>query len=69
MSVTLLGHLELADRNIDRAQALLEQSVVLHDALGNRLYLPWSPEGLDQAAAAVSEWQRTAYLGGARDAL
>jgi hypothetical protein len=32
MSVTLLGHVELADGNIDRPQALLEQSVVLHDA-------------------------------------
>lgn len=64
-----LGRVELADGNIDRAETLLTENVGLHEAIGNPLYVPWSLEGLAGVAAARGEWQRVAYLSGARDAL
>jgi hypothetical protein len=69
MSLTMLGHVELADGDHTRAQALLTEAASLFSDTGNLMYLQWCLEGLAGAAAARGDYRRAAELDGARDAL
>ena len=69
MSLMLLGHVDLADGDNTRAQALLAEAASLFQATGNLMYLPWCLEGLAGLAAAQGDYERAAELDGARDAL
>ena len=55
MSLTLLGHLRLAEGDPDRAQAELAEAAALFAATGNLVYLPWCLEALAGVAVARSE--------------
>ena len=52
MSLTLLGHVDLADGDGPQAQARLAEAAVLFQSTGNMVYLPWCLEGLAGVAAA-----------------
>jgi hypothetical protein len=69
MSLTVLGHVSLADSDHTRAQALLAEAASQFADTGNLMYLPWCLEGLAGVAAARGDHQRAAELDGARDAL
>jgi hypothetical protein len=69
MSLTLVGHVDLADGDHARAQALLADAAALFADTGNLMYLQWCLEGLAGAAAARGDYERAAELDGARDAL
>lgn len=69
MTLTMLGHVELADGALDQAQALLGESAALFQAIGNPLFLSWCLEGLAGVTAAQGRGGRAAQLCGARDAL
>jgi hypothetical protein len=69
MSLTLVGHVDLADGDHTRAQALLADAASLFADTGNLMYLQWCLEGLAGAAAARGDYERAAELDGARDAL
>jgi hypothetical protein len=69
MSLTMLGHVELAAGDHTRAQALLTEAASLFSDTGNLMYLQWCLEGLAGAAAARGDYRRAAELDGARDAL
>jgi hypothetical protein len=65
MSLTLVGHADLADGDHTRVQDLLADAASLFADTGNLMYL----EGLAGAAAARGDCERAAELDGARDAL
>ena len=69
MSLTLVGHVNLADGDHARAQALLAGAASLFAGTGNLMYVQWCLEGLAGAAAARGDYERAAELDGARDAL
>jgi hypothetical protein len=69
MSLMLLGHVNLAEGDNVRAQAVLAEAGALFQATGNMVYLPWCLEGLASLAAAQGDYERAAELAGARDAL
>ena len=69
MSLTLAGHIDLADGDHTRAQALLADAASLFADTGNLMYLQWCLEGLAGTAAARGDYERAAELDGARDAL
>ncbi len=69
MSLMLLGHLDLAEGDATGAQAALAEAGSLFQATGNMVYLPWCLEGLASLAAAQGDYERTAEIDGARDAL
>ncbi len=69
MTLTFLGHVELAAGDVSLAQALLSESVMIFRAIANLLYLPWAVEGLVGVAASKGEWERAARLCGARKGL
>jgi tetratricopeptide (TPR) repeat protein len=69
MSLTMAGHVDLADGDHARAQALLAGAASLFADTGNLMYLQWCLEGLAGAAAARGDYERAAELDGARDAL
>jgi predicted ATPase len=69
MSLTLLGHVELATGDPAGAAALFVQGAALMHAFGNLLYLPWCLEGLAAVAAERGAWEVAARLCGARDEL
>jgi len=69
MSLMLLGHVDLAEGDATRAQAVLAEAGSLFQATGNMVYLPWCLEGLASLAAAQGQYERAAELDGARDAL
>ena len=69
MSLTLVGHVDLADGDHARAQALLAGAASLFADTGNLMYLQWCLEGLAGTAAARGDYERAAELDGARDAL
>jgi hypothetical protein len=69
MTLTFLGHVELAAGDVPRAQALFRESMMHFRAIANHLYLPWCIEGLAGVAAARGEWTRAARLCGARKVL
>ena len=69
MSLMLLGHLDLAEGDATDAQAMLAEAGSLFQATGNMVYLPWCLEGLASLAAAQGDYERTAEIDGARDAL
>src|SRR5689334_21006234 len=69
MSLTVLGHVSLADSDHTRAKALLAEAASQFADTGNLMYLPWCLEGLAGVAAARGDHQRAAELDGARDAL
>ena len=69
MSLTLLGHLRLADGDRLRAAAELGEAAALFQSTGNMVYLPWCLEGLAGVAAAADEFDHAAEIAGGRDAL
>jgi hypothetical protein len=69
MSLTLLGHLGLAEGDRGRAAAELGEAAALFQSTGNMVYLPWCLEGLAGVAAAADEFDRAAEIAGGRDAL
>lgn len=69
MSLTLLGHVELAVGHDGRALALLTEAADQFDAIGNFVYLPWCLEGLASVAADRGDHGLAAELDGARDAI
>ena len=69
MSLTMVGHVDLADGDHTRAQALLAEAASLFADTGNLMFLQWCLEGLAGVAAARGDYQRAAELDGARDAL
>ncbi len=69
MSLTLLGHVELARGADERAAELLTEAAIVFQAIGNLMYLPWCLEGLVAVAAASGEYERGAYLLGACEAV
>jgi predicted ATPase/transcriptional regulator with XRE-family HTH domain len=69
MSLMLLGHVDLAEGDGTHAQAVLIEAATLFQAIGNMVYLPWCLEALAGLAAAQGDYERTAELAGARDAL
>src|SRR4029077_560491 len=69
MSLTLLGHLRLAEGDRGRAAAELGEAAALFQSTGNMVYLPWCLEGLAGVAAAAGEFDRAAEIAGGRDAL
>jgi tetratricopeptide (TPR) repeat protein len=69
MSLMLLGHVDLAEGDDTHAQAVLIEAATLFQAIGNMVYLPWCLEALAGLAAAQGDYERTAELAGARDAL
>jgi Tetratricopeptide repeat len=69
ISLTVLGHVSLADSDHTRAQALLTEAASQFADTGNLMFVPWCLEGLAGAAAARGDNERAAELDGARDAL
>ena len=69
MTLTVLGHVSLADSDHTRAQALLAEAASQFADTGNLMFVPWCLEGLAGVAAARGDNQRAAELDGARDAL
>lgn len=69
MSLTLLGHVHLANGDDTGAQAELTEAASLFQATGNLVYLPWCLEGLASAAAARGHYERAAELDGTSDVL
>ena len=69
MSLTLVGHVDLADGDETRAQALLAEAASLFADTGNLMFLPWCLEGLAAVATARGDNERAAELDGAREAL
>ena len=69
MSLTTVGHVDLADGHHVQAQALLAEAASLFAGTGNLMYLQWCLEGLAGAAAARGDYERAAELDGARDVL
>ena len=69
MSLMLLGHLRLAEGDLDGARAELIEAAAVFTATGNMVYLPWCLEGLAEVAAAGGRFERAAEVAGARDAL
>ena len=69
MSLTLVGHVDLADGDDTRAQALLAEAASLFADTGNLMFLPWCLEGLAAVATARGDNERAAELDGAREAL
>jgi predicted ATPase/transcriptional regulator with XRE-family HTH domain len=69
MTLTLLGHVELAAGDPSRAEARFADAAPLFQALGNPLYVPWCFEGLAGVTAERGDWALAVRLCGARDAL
>jgi len=69
MSLTLAGHVDLADGDHTRAQAMLAEAASLFTDTDNLMYVQWCLEGLAGAAAARGDYEDAAELDGARDAL
>jgi hypothetical protein len=69
MSLTMVGHVDLADGDHTRAQALLAEAASQFADIGNLMFVPWCLEGLAGAAAARGDYERAAEFDGARDAL
>jgi hypothetical protein len=67
MSLTLVGHVDLADGDETRAQALLAEAAFADT--GNLMFLPWCLEGHAAVATARGDNGRAAELDGAREAL
>jgi hypothetical protein len=56
MSLTMAGHVDLADGDHARAPALLADAASLFANTGNLMYLQWCLEGLAGAAAARGDY-------------
>jgi hypothetical protein len=69
MSLTLLGHVDLADGDDTRAQKLFAEAATLFQAIGSLMYLPWCLEGLAGVLAARGHCEQAAELAGASEAL
>ena len=68
MSLTLLGHVDLAEGRHAAARERFAEAVTLFQAIGNLMYLPWCLEGLAGVAAARGRHQLAAELDGVREA-
>jgi transcriptional regulator with XRE-family HTH domain len=64
MSLTMMGHLDLADGGHTRAQALLGEAASQFADTGNLMFVPWCLEGLAGVAAARGDHERAAELDG-----
>jgi hypothetical protein len=64
MSLTMMGHLDLADGGHTRAQALLGEAASQFADTGNLMFVPWCMEGLAGVAAARRDHERAAELDG-----
>ncbi|MBW3556543.1 MAG: helix-turn-helix domain-containing protein [Actinobacteria bacterium] len=69
MSLTLLGHVELAEGGDARAGAVFTEAASLFQTIGNLMYVPWCLEGLVGVAAARGQYERAAELDGACEAV
>lgn len=69
MSLTLLGHVELAEGDDGRARELLGEAAALFQTIGNLIYLPWCLEGLIGVAAVRGYHERAAELLGGCEAV
>jgi predicted ATPase/DNA-binding XRE family transcriptional regulator len=69
MSLTLLGHVELAAGNDAVAFTLFTEAWEQFQVIGNLIYLPWCLEGLAGVAAAHGNHAGAAELDGARDSV
>lgn len=69
MVLTLLGHVELAAGDVGRAETLLAGGLRIFVAIDNRLYVPWSLDGLAGLALARGQPERAARLIGAGEAV
>jgi hypothetical protein len=69
MSLSSLGHVELAEGDPSRAAARYTRAAPLFQVISNPLFMPWSLQGLTAVAAANQAWELAARLCGARNAL
>ena len=69
MSLSLLGHVELATGDPDRARDRFRESISLHQEIGNPLFLSWCLEGIAGVAVSRGECEHAARLHGTRQAL
>ncbi len=69
MSLTLLGHVELAEGAEVRAGELFTEAAGLFQTIGNLMYAPWCLEGLVGVAAARGQYELAAELDGACEAV
>lgn len=69
MSLTLLGHLELARGGTGLARDHLAEASSLFQEIGNPMYLPWCLEGLAGVAASQGDHLLAAQIDGACEAL
>lgn len=65
MSLTLLGHIALAEGHDARAGEVLAEAANLFQEIENPMYLPWCLEGLAGVATARGDHERGATLVGA----
>jgi hypothetical protein len=69
MSLTLLGHVELAAASTPLARDHLAEAASLFQEIGNRMYMPWCLEGLTGVAAFRGNHRLAAQIDGASEAL
>lgn len=69
MSLTVLGHVDLADDDHEQARGRFAEAAGMFQTIGNSIYLPWCLEGLAVVAAAGGHHGLAAELDGAREAV
>lgn len=69
MSLTMLGHVDLADEAVADAQQHLTKAATVFLDIGNLMYLPWCLEGLAAVAVAAGDITLAATLEGTQQAV